>query len=150
LSLRSSLVGSAFFKIKNNILKPVYYFFGILVCLSACQNANKKNQGDSNPGSTKSSTASDSGWVAFFDGNLLKGWHTYGKAAPGAAWNVDSGSIHLQSAAKSGYQTAGGGDLITDGFFDNFDLKLEWKISKKGNSGIIFYVQEETSKYKET
>jgi len=131
-------------------LKPTYYFLGILFCLGACQNSNNKNQVDSSTDSTKSSTASDSGWVAFFDGNSLKGWHTYGKAGPGAAWNVDSGSIHLQSAAKNGYQTAGGGDLITDGVFDNFDLKLEWKISKKGNSGIIFYVQEDTSKYKET
>jgi hypothetical protein len=29
-------------------------------------------------------------------------------------------------------------------------LKLEWKISKNGNSGIIFNVHEDPSKYKET
>jgi hypothetical protein len=145
--------GSGFFnrfKNKKNILKRIYSFLGVLFFLVGCQNTNNNSQSTSSSDSVKSSMGLDSGWVALFDGNSLKGWHTYGKPAPGAAWNVDSGSIHLQSAARNGYQTSGGGDLITDGVFENFDLKLEWKISKKGNSGIIFYVQEDTSKYKET
>ena len=29
-------------------------------------------------------------------------------------------------------------------------MKLEWKISKGGNSGILFYVNEDTVKYKYT
>jgi hypothetical protein len=95
------------------------------------------------------STGTD-GATPLFDGQSLKGWHTYGKSAPGNAWNVDSSSIHLQPGARNGYQTAGGGDLVSDEAFGNFDLKLEWKIGKKANSGILFYVQEDSSKYKET
>jgi hypothetical protein len=129
-------------------VKQVTFLAGALVVLFSCQSTNNNKPSADADGSKTSS--GDSGWVSLFDGSSLKGWHTYGKSAPGSAWNVDSGSIHLQSAARNGYQTAGGGDLVTDSSFDNFDLKLEWKISKKGNSGIIFFVHEDTTKYKET
>ncbi len=34
------------------------------------------------------------------------------------------------------------GDICTDGEYENFDLKLQWKISKNGNSGVMFLVHE--------
>ncbi len=130
-------------------MKQLLFFASSLMILIACQNANTNNQSSSDSTSANTNSA-DSGWISLFDGTSLKGWHTYGKPAPGNAWNVDSNSIHLQSATRNGYQTSGGGDLVTDSAFGNYDLKLEWKISKKGNSGIIFYVNEDTTKYKET
>jgi hypothetical protein len=39
---------------------------------------------------------------------------------------------------------------VTNDEFGNFDLKLEWRISPKGNSGVIFYVKEDPSKYENT
>ncbi len=92
----------------------------------------------------------DAGFVLLFNGQDLSGWHSYGKDAPGQAWKVDDGAIHLDAAAKQNYQTNGGGDLITDASYDNYDLKLEWKISPNGNSGIIFNVVEDTAKYNES
>jgi hypothetical protein len=106
--------------------------FSAFIFIAACQSAGTNSQ------------------LSLFDGQSLKGWHTYGKSAPGNAWNVDSGSIHLQSGARNGYQTAGGGDLVSDEAFGNFDLNMEWKIGKKANSGILFYVREDSAKYKET
>ncbi len=38
---------------------------------------------------------------------------------------------------------------MTNEDFGNFDLKLDWKISEKGNSGIIFYVKEDTTLFPE-
>ncbi len=77
-------------------------------------------------------------------------WHTYGKKQAGTAWNIDSEAIHLKPGAKNGYQTAGGGDLVSNDTFGKFDLKLEWKIQHKANSGILVFVQENPLKYKET
>ena len=37
----------------------------------------------------------------------------------------------------------GGGDVITDKQYGNFVLELDWKISKGGNSGIFFRVDED-------
>jgi len=86
----------------------------------------------------------DGGWKTLFDGKTTKGWHTYGKSQADPQWEVKDGALHLDKAKK------GHGDLLTDGVYGNFDLKLEWKISPKGNSGILFYVQEDTTKYKES
>ncbi|MGI8950247.1 MAG: 3-keto-disaccharide hydrolase [Chitinophagaceae bacterium] len=94
-------------------------------------------------------TAGDTGWINLFDGKTLDGWHTFHQTTAGSAWKVDNGTIHLNAAAKNGYQSKGGGDIITNDEFDNFDFKVEWKISPCGNSGILFYVQE-TPQYKET
>ncbi len=85
------------------------------------------------------------GWQLLFDGTTLNGWHTYGKKdTVQPKWMVQDGSIHMDSSMKQ-YK----GDLVTKDEFGNFDLKLEWKIAPKGNSGIIFFVKEDP-KYKES
>jgi len=86
----------------------------------------------------------DAGWKTIFDGKTTKGWHTYGKSKTDPQWEVKDGALHLDKSKK------GRGDLVTNGVYGNFDLKLEWKISSKGNSGILFYVQEDTARYKES
>lgn len=86
-------------------------------------------------------TTGKDGWKSLFDGKTTKGWHTYGKTAAGSSWEVKDGALHLNKAAGEG------GDLVTDGEYSNFDLKLEWKISPKGNSGVMFYVHEDAAKY---
>lgn len=86
-------------------------------------------------------TADD--WKTLFDGKTTKGWHTYGKSNADAQWEVKDGAIHLDKSK------GGKGDLLTDGVYGNFDLRLEWKIAPKGNSGILFYVQEDPAKYEE-
>lgn len=81
------------------------------------------------------------GWISLFDGKTTNGWHTYNKEKIGNAWQVVDGALHLDPASKDG------GDIVTSKEFSNFDLKVEWKISPKGNSGIIFLVKEDP-KYK--
>lgn len=83
-------------------------------------------------------------WVSLFDGKTTNGWHSYGKTTADAQWDVQEGALHLDKSK------GGGGDLLTDKEYSNFDLKLEWKISPKGNSGILFYVHEDAAKYQET
>jgi len=90
------------------------------------------------------SASSNKGWQKLFDGKSTSGWHTYGKQQAGAAWKVDNGALYLDAKNKT---KETGGDLVTNEEFSNFHLKLEWKISKNGNSGIIFFVNEDLSKY---
>ena len=79
-------------------------------------------------------------WTVLFNGNDLKGWRSYGEATPGSAWIVEDGAIVLNVDESTTDMT--GGDLITEGQYENFELELEWKISEGGNSGIFFGVQE--------
>lgn len=88
------------------------------------------------------------GWTPLFDGKTTAGWHTYGKTQASSAWKAEDGALHLDPAAKK--QGAEGGDLVTDEEYDNFHLKLEWKIAPNGNSGIIFFVKEDPSQFHQT
>lgn len=107
------------------------------------------NSGDTKTKSSNSDPAkqNNDGWELLFNGVTTAGWHTYGKDSTGKAWKVEDSALHLDASIKSDWQTKDGGDIVTDNEYENFDLKLEWKISEGGNSGIMFYVREDTSKY---
>ena len=55
-------------------------------------------------------------------------------------------SFYLDAEAQKSLGDGEAGDLVTNEEYGNFDLKLDWKIGPKGNSGIIFYIQEDTVK----
>lgn len=82
------------------------------------------------------------GWSLLFDGSTKNGWHVYNAVSDGSAWVIDSGTLHLDPKEMIEWQTKGGGDIVTDAEYENFHLKLEWKIDTAGNSGIMFYVHE--------
>ncbi len=86
----------------------------------------------------------NNGWFSLFDGETTNGWHKYGDGPAGSGWKATDGILYLDPAAKDG------GDIVTDKEYQNFDLKLEWKISEGGNSGIMFDVNEDPDKYKDT
>ena len=90
------------------------------------------------------------GWKLLFDGKTTTGWHTYGKESAGKAWVVNDGAFYLNAQNLKTPGDNEGGDLVTNDEYENFDLKLDWKIGMKGNSGIIFYIHEDTAKYPAT
>ena len=76
--------------------------------------------------STEEKTA---GWILLFDGQTPKGWHTFHKHSfPDHGWTVADGWLH--GLGK------GGGDVLSDGEFDQFELQWEWKLAPGGNSGL--------------
>lgn len=85
------------------------------------------------------------GWRLLFNGTDLTGWRGFhsdqnpGNPIPGG-WIVESGVLHKR--AGRGTPDQPGGDLITIDQFNNFELSIEWKISKSGNSGIKYLVSE--------
>ena len=89
------------------------------------------------------------GWQLLFDGKSKKGWHIWQGKSDGSAWKVEDGSLYLDPSHRKDWQTQGGGDLVTDGDFENYHFSLEWKISDSGNSGIIFNVKDDP-KYEHT
>jgi len=116
--------------------KRILYAVAAITLLSCfTQNKTTMQSKDNNTTTTK-------GWISLFDGQTTKGWHTYNKTGIGKAWKVENGILHFDAAAKK-QAPAEGGDIVTDEEFDNFHLKLEWKISPNGNSGIIFYSKED-------
>lgn len=76
------------------------------------------------------------GWVSLFDGKTTSGWRNYGSKDVRSQWKAVDGTLQLTAA--------GGGDIITDKEYENFDFQMEWKVpaGEKINSGIFFGVKE--------
>lgn len=74
------------------------------------------------------------GWRLLFDGASTEGWRGWNKPGfPAKGWEIVNGCLR---------QTGGGGDLITTGTFEDFELAFEWKVGKGVNSGLKYRVPE--------
>lgn len=85
------------------------------------------------------------GWKLLFDGTSTDGWHGYGSKSIGTAWKTANGNLYLD-ANKDG-QPKTGGDIVTDKEYGNFEMHIDWKIDKNGNSGICIYSHEDKARY---
>lgn len=73
------------------------------------------------------------GWVLLFDGkDASEHFRGYKMDQVPEGWVVADGVLCRK----------GPGDLITKEKYDSFELKIDWKISEAGNSGIMFKVLE--------
>lgn len=114
----------------------------------SCNPSGKNNTANIMTDSTTTGKSDSADWVSLFDGKTTTGWHNYGKTTVGEAWKVADGVLYLDTAKKEGWQTGGGGDIVTEKEYENFHLKLEWKIAANGNSGIIFFIHEDSTQNK--
>ncbi len=120
--------------------KPMLSLSAMLFLATACgTSSNNGGTGDSTAINQESKVMEENEWQSLFNGRSLEGWSSYGQSTPGEAWKVVDGVLYFDSNAKKN-EGLSGGDLVTEDSFGDFHLKLEWKISKDGNSGIMFYV----------
>lgn len=90
------------------------------------------------------------GWELLFDGQSLDKWHTYGKGTLEPGWKIEDGALYLDTeGTKNAEGKRENNNIITNESYGNFHLQIDWKISPKGNSGIIFYVEEDAAQYPE-
>ena len=68
------------------------------------------------------------GWRLLFDGTSLDQWKSYQEDTVNDGWGIENGCL-----ARLGW----GGDIISREQFGDFELKLDWRISEAGNSGIF-------------
>jgi len=95
---------------------------------------------------TLSAVEAEKGFVLLFDGESSDGWRGYNRQAFPGAWIIEDGALKCQGSGKGEAGAKDGGDIIYNKIFKNFHLKLEWKISTGGNSG-IFYLGQEAPEY---
>ena len=84
---------------------------------------------------------SQDGWVSLFDGQTGAGWRGYRQTTIPAGWQV------VDSALT---RVDGGGDIVSDKEYTNFELALEWKLKPGGNSGVMYRATEEAEASYET
>lgn len=77
-------------------------------------------------------------WQVLFDGSDLSQWHSW-QAEGIKGWNIEDGV--LTTKGKSG-------DLVTNEIYGDFELRFEFKVQPKGNSGVIYKIIEGEDKKK--
>ncbi len=98
----------------------------VLVTLVACAPDPVLPDGECNNALSPEEPAA--GWRLLFDGVSLDQWRTFGEESVDEGWAIEGGCL-----TRVGWA----GDLITREQFGDFELKLEWRISDSGNSGIF-------------
>lgn len=129
------------------LLLPVFVAF-MVACGETPQSATDSGtQNDTTMNNSASSgalnTLSDAekseGWQLLFDGQSKSGWHSYLNKGTLDAWKIQDGILYLDVDTTKEHK---GADMVTDQEYENFHLKVDWMISKNGNSGIIFGINE--------
>ena len=101
-------------------MKKLLFLFSLSVCLSPALNAQD-----------------DHAWHYLFDGKGINELRGYQMETFPDAWKVENGALVAQADVPNV-------DLVSKDTYTNFDLTLEWAMSKAGNSGIFYNVQEST------
>ena len=81
------------------------------------------------------------GWKLLWDGKTTNGWRSAGKKDfPSKGWTIKD---HVLSVEPSdGKEAANGGDIVTTDEYSNFELVVDFKITKGANSGVKYFVTE--------
>ncbi|MGO4863293.1 3-keto-disaccharide hydrolase, partial [Campylobacter jejuni] len=64
----------------------------------------------------------------------LSGWRAFDGTAPAASWVVRDGALMLDK--RDGEMR--GDDLVTANRYGAFELTLDWKVARGGNSGVLY------------
>ena len=84
-------------------------------------------------------------WINLFDGTSLDGWRAYNGDEMPPGWMIIDSVLTFKTdqIMEEDYDYKGSRDIIYGASeFDNFELYLEWKIPKGGNSGIFYHLKE--------
>jgi len=84
------------------------------------------------PDNTLTPAEKAAGWKLLFDGKSTAGWRGFKTPAPDAGWKVTDGALGPDPKTSK--------DLVSKADFENFELTFDWKISPKGNSGVMYHV----------
>jgi hypothetical protein len=128
-------------------MQKKFFFLAFLMMLACSQretkNATQTGTDESQPANQNRLTDREAadGWQLLFDGVSTKGWRGFKKDRfPETGWKVQNGTLMVEYSGQG--EAGSGGDIITQEQFGDFELKLDWKMSPGGNSGVMFRVTE--------
>ncbi len=81
------------------------------------------------------------GWELLFDGRSFTGWHGYNGQGT-QSWKIEDCALKTVGT-EGNYGSDLRADLVTDQQFENFDISIDWKTTKGGNSGLMYGVVED-------
>ncbi|MBR5736245.1 MAG: DUF1080 domain-containing protein [Bacteroidales bacterium] len=130
---------------KKNYLSLGAILFGLAICL-ACNREDitryyNLNDSEKVEDNTLSKKEVKLGYTLLWDGKTTTGWRSGRNGVetfPTKGWEIDNGILKVNKG-KSGNNDRGG-DIITVDKYENFILKVDFKITKGANSGIKYFI----------
>lgn len=119
--------------------------FGLSL-INSCGQSSKQEKATAEVEQSSVNTLSneeiEEGFVLLFDGKTFDGWRGYNRNHfPEQGWVIEDGMLRVEGSGGSEAGGAGG-DIIYHRKYKDFHLKLDWKVSPGGNSGILYLAQE--------
>ena len=125
-------------------MKKIALFLTIITLALSCKNESKKESE-----SIKETASKTQDWIYLFDGTSTNGWRAFNGEGLHPKWTVKDSTLTFDTEQGLEQDFEGGNDIIYElEEFDNFELYLEWKISKGGNSGIYYHFFPVLYKYR--
>ncbi|UBM58693.1 DUF1080 domain-containing protein [Marinilongibacter aquaticus] len=85
------------------------------------------------------------GWKLLWNGKNAEGWKVAnGQGFPEQGWSMEDGVLSVLGLRENNKKV--GGDIETTDEFGDFELELEFKINKGGNSGVKYFVVDNSKK----
>ncbi len=85
------------------------------------------------------------GWQLLWDGKTTQGWRGARlEHFPQKGWKIESGVLTVLKG--TGGESTQGGDIVTVAKYKNFELEVDFKLTKGANSGIKYFVDTELNK----
>jgi hypothetical protein len=79
------------------------------------------------------------GWSLLWDGRTTAGWRGAKLTAfPAQGWEIRDGVLSVLET--EGREAAAGGDIVTMNEYENFELTVEYRLTRGANSGIKYFV----------
>jgi hypothetical protein len=105
--------------------------------------AGAATRAQSPPVNTLTAAEKKQGWVLLFNGANFDGWRQCNGTAMPANWVIDDHAMKVFTAPGKQKGEGSGGDILyAPKKFRNFELSIDWKTEKAGNSGIFYNVRE--------
>lgn len=113
-------------------MRMYFILLSLVAMLAACKSEKEPTQ-----------EKTEQEWQILFDGTSTEGWRAYNGEALPPGWMVKDGELTFDTELGLEQDYEGGKDIIYGAEeFDNFELYVEWKLPKGGNSGIFYHLKE--------
>ncbi len=112
-------------------MKPFFLFSAVLFTLIPSVHAQNN---------TLSPQEKSSGWKLLWDGSTMRGWHSAeDPQKPVTGPEIKDGVLTLLSSPSHH------GDIVSDDIFENFELTVDFQLTRGANSGVKYFVNDQVN-----
>jgi hypothetical protein len=123
---------------KKIALRPLAILMAVLL-VGPLTGQGKKNQAA--PDNSLTKKEKKQGWQLLFDGKTSGVWmNARTKKFPESGWEIKDGTLSVNPASK---KPGGGGDIVSEKTYRDFDLVVDFMYTPGANSGIKYFIDTE-------